>query len=450
MALSQLGATALEQFNAANYDGSLEHLAKIRQQKDDDLKLEHNMAVAQYFQGGCSEPKLILEALSRMKSRIEESQNSNTSDTGVYVDEHDTSLLSYNEAVMYFQLKQHATSAAILEELFSNIEPIEEGLAVKIGFLLLENYWVLKSTGKALPVITFLEKIQDQAGGEASWMPNADKASVCREPIDMTSFELRLHMHKAQYHLLNQSFRSSKKEIKQALSASAHSPEAMLLKANFEFLRQNYRKSLKLLHSVSKTNLASAKPASDKPAPVSPLTPTIHNNVACIHFSVNNYNAALWYLSRALKAADQFAHQTAQGIGKEFKAGRVPVQMFAHCHKSEMLYNSGLQLLLTSRPQEAFTCFQEASAVLFHSPRLWLRLAECCLADHSMEAQRQSAQRDGDPLSSTTVDSGSHRKLLLPVTPISEMPPRVSVPDEDGNPTNTSSMAVILQVSRLE
>ena len=443
MASVAMGDSAVQLFNEANYDSSLEALEKIRHQKDDDPKVEHNIAIAQYFQGGCRQPKQILETLAKIKSRIEESQHSNDNDAP-YAEENDTSLLSYNEAVMYFQLKQHATSTAILEELFSNIEPIEEGLAVKICFLLLENYWVLRRTAKAAPAIAFLERIIDQAAGDTTWTPNADKPCACPESINIKNFELRLHMHKAQYHLLNQSFRSSKKEIKQALNVSAHSAEAMLLKANFEFLRGNYRKSLKLLHSVSKSQAeleAQNKPADGSKQKVSPITPAVHNNAACIHFSLNNYNAALWYLSRALKATDMLAHQSAQGSG-EVKPGSVPIQMFAHCHKSEMLYNSGLQQLLTGRPAEAFVCFQEASVVLFHLPRLWLRLAECCIANHCMQQREQTNCHSADPLLTASIDSGRAQKVVLPVTPVCGMPPRVSAADEDGNATAANANAV--------
>eukprot|EP00658_Telonema_sp_P-2_P023110 TRINITY_DN19253_c0_g1_i6.p1 TRINITY_DN19253_c0_g1~~TRINITY_DN19253_c0_g1_i6.p1 ORF type:complete len:387 (-),score=108.69 TRINITY_DN19253_c0_g1_i6:169-1329(-) len=375
---SQLAATAVQHFNAGSYELALDQLGQIQQQKEDDPKLEHNNAVAQYYHSGCSEPDTILTALSAIKSRIEE--HSADADA-VYAEENDTSVLSYNEAVLYYQMKQHATSTAILESLFSNIEPIDEGLATKICFLLLDNYWILNNTSKAVAPMAFLDKILEQAGGAPTWTPNADKPCGCPEPIDMASFGLRLHMHKAQFHLLNQSFRSSKKEIKQALNLSPQGSEPTLLKANFEYLRQNYRKSLKLLHSVSKGQDAAAQEQGGKPGNASKrsaVTAAMNNNVACIHFSLNNYNAALWYLSRALKATDAMAHQ----VGQRVKGGsRAPTpEMFSHCRKSEILYNSGLQLLFTSRPQEAFSCFQEATGVLFHSARLWLRMAECCLA----------------------------------------------------------------------
>eukprot|EP00656_Telonema_subtile_P026387 TRINITY_DN2835_c0_g1_i4.p1 TRINITY_DN2835_c0_g1~~TRINITY_DN2835_c0_g1_i4.p1 ORF type:complete len:621 (-),score=148.72 TRINITY_DN2835_c0_g1_i4:324-2186(-) len=430
MALLHVGANAVHRFKEKKYESALESLRKIQHQKEDDLKVEHNIAIGEYFQSGCAQSRRILGALAKIKYRIEESQHRTGSETP-YAEENDTSLLLYNEAVLYFHLKQHATSTAILELLFSNIEPIEEGLAVKISFLLLDNYWVLRRTTRATGAIAFLDRILELAAGVEMWTPNAEgKPCVCPEAINMKQFGLKLHMHKAQFHVLNQSFRSSKKEIKQALSMYPRSVGPVFLKANFEFLRRNYRKSLKLLHSVSNQSEQQK------------LSPAINNNVACIHFSLNNYNAALWYLSRALKATDALAHQQTLGAAR-IEQGDVPAMMFAQCQKSEMLYNSGLQLLLTSKPKEAFNCFQEASVILFHCPQLWLRLAECCLAHFGRGSKEQAAQ-GGNPLVVSTIDIGQSHKIVLPVLPVCATPPRVSAADNDDNPIgNTSSVAPV-------
>lgn len=45
----------------------------------------------------------------------------------------------------------------------------------------------------------------------------------------------------------------------------------------------------------------------------------------------------------------------------------------------ELLYNCGIQLLHIGRPLAAFECLMEAVQVYHSSPRLWLRLAECCI-----------------------------------------------------------------------
>eukprot|EP00656_Telonema_subtile_P026391 TRINITY_DN2835_c0_g3_i1.p1 TRINITY_DN2835_c0_g3~~TRINITY_DN2835_c0_g3_i1.p1 ORF type:complete len:209 (-),score=52.41 TRINITY_DN2835_c0_g3_i1:59-685(-) len=201
MALSQLAANAVRLFQERSYDCALESLGKIQHQKEDDPKVQHNVTIGQHFQRGCTQPGRLLEALAKIKSRIEESQHTTESDAP-YAEENDPSLLSYNEAVLYFQLKQHTTSTTILESLFSNIEPIEEGLAVKICVLLLDNYWVLRSPTKAAAPITFLDRILELAAGEETWTPNAEgKPCVCPNAIDMRQFQLRLHMHLSLIHI---------------------------------------------------------------------------------------------------------------------------------------------------------------------------------------------------------------------------------------------------------
>lgn len=46
----------------------------------------------------------------------------------------------------------------------------------------------------------------------------------------------------------------------------------------------------------------------------------------------------------------------------------------------ELLYNCGIQLLHIGRPLAAFECLMEAVQVYHSNPRLWLRLAECCVS----------------------------------------------------------------------
>ena len=63
---------------------------------------------------------------------------------------------SYNEAVVLFQMKQYGKALTLLEGLYSQIEPIEENLAVRICFLLLDVCFTLQvrrytNFGIALP-----------------------------------------------------------------------------------------------------------------------------------------------------------------------------------------------------------------------------------------------------------------------------------------------------------
>ena len=44
-----------------------------------------------------------------------------------------------------------------------------------------------------------------------------------------------------------------------------------------------------------------------------------------------------------------------------------------------LLYNMGVQLLHCGHPSAAFDCLIETMHLYHISPRLWLRLAECCI-----------------------------------------------------------------------
>lgn len=65
-------------------------------------------------------------------------------------------------------------------------------------------------------------------------------------------------------------------------------------------------------------------------------------------------------------------------LGKKF-SGR-PMCTLLTTKRYELLYNCGIQLLHVGRPLAAFECLIEAVQVYHANPRLWLRLAECCIA----------------------------------------------------------------------
>ena len=47
-----------------------------------------------------------------------------------------------------------------------------------------------------------------------------------------------------------------------------------------------------------------------------------------------------------------------------------------------LLYNMGVELLHCGHPTAAFDCLIETMNLYHVSPRLWLRLAECCIQVH--------------------------------------------------------------------
>ena len=69
--------------------------------------------------------------------------------------------------------------------------------------------------------------------------------------------------------------------------------EGLFLKSNFEYLRQNFRKSIKLLNSAPKPNNVMERGES--------VSTMYYNNLGCIHCQMHKYNLAALYFRRALE-----------------------------------------------------------------------------------------------------------------------------------------------------
>lgn len=59
-----------------------------------------------------------------------------------------------------------------------------------------------------------------------------------------------------------------------------------------------------------------------------------------------------------------------------------PLHIIGASIKTELMFNLGISLLHAHKPEEAFDCLIEAVQTYHMNPRLWLRLAECCIMTH--------------------------------------------------------------------
>ena len=177
---------------------------------------------------------------------------------------------------------------------------------------------------------------------------------------------------------------------------------ALYLKANFEYLRQNYRKALKLLsssHTTSGMMQQLAGPdqtisekltrGNSEHAPNKKLKgvvgATYLNNVACVHHKMCRPHLSVHYFKKAIAecvaANNPVSDEEGSGISAE---GRPHLNV-----DCEVRYNCGLQLLLTEQPQAAMARFEEATPLFYNRPLLWLRMAECCLQRHLQRGSRE-------------------------------------------------------------
>ncbi|XP_057968506.1 uncharacterized protein LOC131157997 [Malania oleifera] len=176
-------------FQSRKFAECVDVLNQLLQKKEDDPKVLHNIAIAEYFRDGCSDPKKLLEVLNNVKKRSEElarasgeqveavNNHGNKSISGSkgtnavtqqfsaanspsidYTDEYDTSVATLNTAIIWFHLHEYAKALSILEPLYQNIEPIDETTALHICLLLLDVALASHDASKSADVINYLEK----------------------------------------------------------------------------------------------------------------------------------------------------------------------------------------------------------------------------------------------------------------------------------------------------
>jgi CCR4-NOT transcription complex subunit 10 len=328
------------------------------------------------------------------------------------------SILMLNQATVLIKMKRTLLALKTLETLFSNIMLLEEPLALKTCTLLLEVYINLfrgnqninggmtEMQANAAKVIDYLEKHADemaeanngnsngnsndtsnnsnnninaQENGESGGN-NDSKSKADLSPISIV-FNFKLRLYKAQFELIRWNVSKAKKEVKSALEiyqkqlkdlppgSIGEDPlpdntTGLFLKANLEYLRANYKKSIKLLNSCSDVNEQASA--------------LYLNNMGCIHFSTGRYRTAALYFSKALSA------------GADLSAS------------SDIVYNAGIQLLLSGEDINlAFQCFIEAAKYQKDRPHLWLRIAECCMIEN--EKRQNQVQNEAFVTSSHDV-----------------------------------------------
>lgn len=420
-----------------------------------DPKVLHNVAITEYALGGCKDPSKLLSVLERLRLLVEDArEKADASDSvvGDMVGDADPAILAYNTAVVMYQMKQYGTARTILEEMFANIEPVDEFLAFKACFLLLDVQILQRHVEKATEVLAYLERsfailtkpegskengtAESRDSSEAtpaSGFPTdwPNKRSTRRPPTDILPDEVRsaLNLYKAKLSLMARSSKSSKREIKTTLNACAQNTTGLFLKANNEYLRQNHRKAIKLLsNSCQKLERDPNVPA------------LFFNNMGCIHHCMRRHAAAAFYFTRALRE-NALLYQRTGG-----EQGGAPLHFFSCDRRCELEYNCGLQLLLSGKAESAFAYFQAALELLHRQPRVWLRLGETCIAAHlgTVETRRATdGPVRGRPLAvgHRVVGGAGTRKLLLPIQEKTTVP--VLADDSEEPPQQpTASTAV--------
>uniref|UniRef100_A0AAY5E8R1 CCR4-NOT transcription complex subunit 10 n=1 Tax=Electrophorus electricus TaxID=8005 RepID=A0AAY5E8R1_ELEEL len=373
----EMATNAYEEFTSGNYDESLKHLESLQELNKEDYKIAMNRAVAEFFRSGQTTTGTLKQILMTIKNQM----HSAVEDIDG-LDDVENSILYYNQAIIHYHMRQYSEAISIGEKLYQFLEPFEEKFAQAVCFLLVDLYLLTFQPEKALHLLAVLEKLSVQ-GNNKNGKSEGTNSTARESAAQKAEFVAMIETAKSRMH---------------------QSAPSLFLKSNFEYLRGNYRKAVKLLNS---SNIA------EHPGPLKTgecVRCMFWNNLGCIHFAMGKHNLGIFYFKKALQEND---HTCAQ-LGDAKKFTGIPMCALLANKRYELLYNCGIQLLHLGRPLAAFECLMEAVQVYHSNPRLWLRLAECCIA-----ANKGSSEQETKGLPSkkgivqSIVGQGYHRKIVL-------------------------------------
>uniref|UniRef100_A0A8C9ZWP3 CCR4-NOT transcription complex subunit 10 n=1 Tax=Sander lucioperca TaxID=283035 RepID=A0A8C9ZWP3_SANLU len=379
----------------------------LQELNKEDYKIALNKAVVEFYKSSQTTTGTLKQTLMAMKNQVHTSAEDIDG-----LDDVENSLLYYNQAIVHYHMRQYSEAIAIGERLYQFLEPFEEKFAQAVCFLLVDLYLLTFQPEKALHLLAVLDKLSVQGSskngkGESNSSNNKDAANQKAEFTAMIeAAKSKMHQYKVRAYIQMKSSKACKREIKSVMNTAGNSAPSLFLKSNFEYLRGNYRKAVKLLNS---SNIA------EHPGPIKTgecVRCMFWNNLGCIHFAMGKHNLGIFYFKKALQENDHTCAQLGDGSTKKFTG--IPMCALLANKRYELLYNCGIQLLHIGRPLAAFECLMEAVQVYHSNPRLWLRLAECCISANKGGSEQESK---GLPCKKGIVQSivgqGYHRKIVL-------------------------------------
>ncbi|KAK2988125.1 hypothetical protein RJ640_017457 [Escallonia rubra] len=444
-----------------NHSGDLDTLIYCRGAVLLIMTVLHNIAIAESFQDGFSDPKRLLEVLNNVKKRSEELARASGENTEVvnnfgskamiaakgtnstahqfpaansspmvYTDEFDTSVTMFNIAVIWFHLHEYANSFSILEPLYQNIEPIDEGTALRICLLLLDVALLSNHASRSADVINYVEKVfrvntlisqgdngssaQQQTATlvtksssfssntpvpEASVSDSAAIANVSESPLSRTLSE------DAEYENFFSTLGGSAQNQPRPFQSSNDIPRTQaddsissidlrlklhLYKVQFLLLTRNpkaAKREVKMAMNIArgkdysmalflKSQLEYARGNHRKAIKLLMASSNrtemgtssiYYNNLGCIYHRLGKHHTSTLFFSKALSNSSSLRKEKPRKL------------TFSQDKSLLIIYNCGVQYLACGKPIIAARCFHKASLLFYNRPLLWLRIAECCL-----------------------------------------------------------------------
>ena len=135
-----------------------------------------------------------------------------------------------------------------------------------------------------------------------------------------------------------------------------------------------------------------------------------YNNTACHLFREERFSLARNFFNMALLeekrkqqaitgsvTGDKDKSKKTQASGAGKKSNRLYQCCLSHSYEADFIYNEGLASLKSGRSLYAFTCFEKVIPSFSKSPKLWIRLAECCIQYNQKPDQAVEVMKELEP-----------------------------------------------------
>lgn len=396
---------AMSEFKSKNYSGCLATLGTLATSRSHDHKIMLNRAVAEYYKSGLTKTNEFRRALNEISSKVNFEE--------VY--DIDQSLLLYNQAVVLFYARQYLAAFSIMEKLIPLLEDMSTFFPYAPSCFIIDLHISSLRPDRALAFIE-THGITDTKSGslERDEGQKEDATHGQASSQNLEKWKVTVGQYRTRCYLMLRLIKPAKSTLKVPSNMAEMTPSIVFLRSQFELIRGNHQKAARILTSAPE--LLSARIGCG-----TPLMLMYYNNMAVIHLNMQKPNLALFYLQEAVERNNAYENEMKKAYSKENAAADLskgtlpswPLQSLSGSQYSVLMYNMGITLLHCGHFQQAFNCLLEAVKIYSSNPRLWLRLAECCVM-----ANRQSNDEDCKierklEVVERAVGSGVHRKLIF-------------------------------------
>lgn len=382
----QVAKNAQGHFKANQHEMAISILKKLQKSHSNDPRLMHNRALTEFFKSGKTKISDFKKSLAKIQKMLHQK---NKEDDDFVVEKNNYLAMHYNQALLFYFLHQYREAEEILGRLYENLDNTDENNFLKVALLYANTCLINHNSEKASAVVEAIEKhftSEKQATEDNNKSSNNDKGKNYppkkEEDISSwTNMKPVIHNLKAKCCIQQRSVKACKREIKSLTNALSSDPAskatAVFLKSNFEYMKGNYHKAYKLLgcYQLPTGNASDGE-----------TNAAYYNNLGIIHFGMNKPNLGSFYLQKALSendavviAANKIHLLTIQAGNRHSQNVNKPLNILSMNKRFELMYNSGILLLNSGNSSSAFDCLLSAACAFHLNPKLWLRLAECCI-----------------------------------------------------------------------